>query len=105
MAAVCRAHDDFAKVGVRAHLPKSALSGTAKVVVKGLPTDYEEEEIIEALAEVELKDLYMFKKRHSGEFTGVVKCTIKGSKKLKEWLDQGKASVEGISIVERERTL
>ena len=91
---------------IRCHLPKPVLQGTVCIIVKNLPTDYDPDEIVEALLEegVTVLELYMFKNSR-GMHTGTVKATAKGSNKVKEWLASGRGEIKGARIgVERQRT-
>jgi len=91
---------------IRCHLPKSLLGGTVPIVIKNLSTDNRAQDIVDALqAEgVEIMELYMFKNSR-GQLTGTVKATVKGSSKVKEWLEKGKGEINGARVlVERQRT-
>jgi hypothetical protein len=104
-ATMSKMADWCAERKIRSHLPKPVLRGTAKIVIKNLPIDYDAEDIVEALQEegVEAVELYMFKNSHNSP-TGTVKATVKGSNKMKEWLERGRGEIKGVRIgVERQR--
>ena len=65
---------------IRSHLPKPLLRGTAKIIVKNLPIDYEASDIIEAMLDegVEALEIYIFKNSR-GTPTGTIKATVKGT--------------------------
>ena len=105
-AAMSNMADWGAKLKIRIHLPKPVLRGTAKIIVKNLPIDYEACDIVEALRDegVEALELYMFKNSYDSP-TGTVKATVKGSNRVKEWLERGRGEIRGVRIgVERQRT-
>jgi len=102
---MCKMADWFASRKIRCHLPKSVLSGTAKLVIKNLPTDYDEDDIVTALADegLEVVEMYMFRKQ--GNATGMVKVTAKAGNTVKSWLARGQGEIQGVRIrVERQRT-
>jgi flagellar biosynthesis GTPase FlhF len=103
--AMCKIADWCAISKVRCHLPKSILQGTVRMVIKNLPIDYDADDVVDALREegLEILELYMFKNSRN-QTTGMVKATVKGSTKVKEWLERGRGEIKGARVgVERQR--
>jgi hypothetical protein len=106
VAAMSNVIDWFAFMKIRCHLPKTLLRGTVSIVVKNLSTDHKAKDIVDAMQEegVEILELYLFKNSRN-QLTGTVKATVKGSPKVKEWLEKGKGEIRGARVwVERQRT-
>ena len=104
---MCKIADWCAARKIRSHLPKTMLRGTVRLIIKNLPSDYEAEEVAEALRNegLEILDMYMFKNAN-GYTTGTVKVTVKGSDKVRDWLEKERGEVKGVRIqVERQRSV
>ena len=98
-------HDWCASEKIRSHIPKTMQRGTTRLVIKNFHCENSMDEIIEMLSNegVELADIYMIKTQKA-YFTGIVKVTVKGSKKVHEWKQKGTATINGIRLqVEPER--
>jgi hypothetical protein len=98
--------DWCAKKKIRIHLPKPLLRGTVPIVVKNMSIDYAPQIIVDVFhgEGVEIMELYVFK-NSLGQPTGTIKATVKGSNKVKAWLETGKGEIGGARIlVDRQRT-
>jgi len=105
MATMGKLQDWCVSYKIRAHLPRSMLAGTVKMVIKYWDHDQSMEEVIKALQDEGLKlvEIYMIKNKKK-QFGGIVKITAKGSEKVQQWLEKGQAEIHGARYqVEKDR--
>jgi len=91
-ATMCKIADWCASKKIQCHLPKTIVLGTARIVIKNLPAEFEANDIVEALREedLEILELYMFKNSH-----GMIKTTVKASSKVTEWTNNKMGEIRG----------
>ena len=103
--AISKIRDWCSREKIRCHKPKSMLHGTLPLFIRHFEQEYDEEQVIDALKEhgVEPVDLYMIKSSN-GQYTGMVKVTVKNNKKAQDWVNEGRTEIYRMHLqVERER--
>ena len=92
---------------MQCHRAASTMGGTTQVIFKNFPPESTVQDAIAILEQARIKvmDMYRFTNKQTGEFTGMLKATVKGSQEIADCLSRGSLNTEwGIRLkVEKQR--